>query len=215
MIKTDIAVVIPALNEETNIERVVRSVADYATPLVVDDGSTDQTSELAQLAGAIVVIHPLNLGYDSALSSGLEMAFAKGFEYAVTMDADGQHNPSILKEFICAFDAGSDLVLGVRNRRQRFGEDIFALWARFLWKIKDPLCGMKGYRLSLLKKYGPFDSRKSVGSEFAIRLVQNGIQFVEVPVVTRQRIGASRFGDGWQANYKILSAMVRVTFRKK
>jgi glycosyltransferase involved in cell wall biosynthesis len=201
------AAVIPALNEEAAIERVVRAVVAYAKPIVIDDGSSDQTALLARLAGAEVVVHQSNKGYDAALESGLFRAIELGYEYAITMDGDGQHISTTLELFKQKLVEGADLVVGVRDHHQRIAESIFAFVGRILWGIKDPLCGMKGYRLKLLVEIGHFDSYKSIGTEFTIRAARSGYSIEQVPVPTRDRIGSSRFGDGLLANLKILKAI--------
>lgn len=202
------AAVIPALNEEAAIEQVVRAVAPYAHPIVVDDGSSDRTALIARNAGAEVVVHPHNMGYDAALGAGLFRAIELGFTYAITMDGDGQHMPITVKLFKTKLAEGADLVVGVRDHQQRFAETIFALVGRNLWGIKDPLCGMKGYRLNLLAEVGHFDSYKSIGTEYTLRAARSGYRIEQVPVPTRDRIGPSRFGAGFRANWRILRALV-------
>lgn len=207
-VRPAIAVVIPALNEADAIEHVVRAVAPYALPLVVDDGSSDHTAAIAAAAGAEVVIHRVNRGYDAALQSGLFRAIELGFSYAVTMDGDGQHVPETLELFKDKLLAGADLVVGVRDQHQRIAESIFSGFGNVLWGIHDPLCGMKGYRLSLLARLGHFDSYRSIGTEVALRIVRSGYRIEQVPIPTRNRLGSSRFGTGIKANWKILRALL-------
>lgn len=157
--------------------------------------------------------HLVNLGYEEALDSGLKEAHKLGFMFAITMDADGQHNPQILNAFINQLAQGNDLVIGMRDRLQRFGEHAFAWAGKRLWNICDPLCGMKAYKLSLLDSYGPFDTTRSVGSEFAIRLVKNRIPYSQISISTRARSGKSRYGSGIKTNIRILCALMRVIFR--
>lgn len=203
-----VAAVIPALNESAAIYQVVKGVLPYAFPIVVDDGSTDDTANIASQGGAEVVKHSTNRGYDLALETGLFRASELGFEFAVTLDADGQHNPELVKLFVDELLNGADLVVGVRDRHQRFGEYMFAVVGKTLWNIKDPLCGMKGYRLSLLQRVGHFDSYHSIGTELTLRAVRSGYQITQLPVLTRQRCGVSRFGSGLRANWVILRALV-------
>jgi len=200
-------VVVPALNEEKTIASVVQNVRRYCPVVVVSDGSTDQTAENAEQSGAVVVRHPKNLGYDSALSSGLDKAFELGFEYAVTMDADGQHNPTILEAYSKEFAQGFQLILGERNKKPRIAEHLFSWAARFRWGIKDPLCGMKGYHVDIYRKKGCFDSYKSIGTELAIFGVKNRFPFTHVPVIVRDRHDQPRFGRALSANLKILRAL--------
>jgi glycosyltransferase involved in cell wall biosynthesis len=158
-------------------------------------------------AGADVVRHERNRGYDAALGSGFARAAALQLENVVTMDADGQHNPLLLQQFIDELDKGVDIVLGVRDRRQRFAEHAFAWIAQRLWSIKDPLCGMKGYDMDVYRQLGHFDSYRSIGTELAIFAARRGLEITQIPVKTAERIGAPRFGRRIVGNLRILRAL--------
>lgn len=201
-----LAIIIPALNESETIGKVVNLAKNYGTPVVVDDGSTDATAEKARLGGAVVVSHAINMGYDAALNSGFTYAAELRFDWVVTMDADGQHNPAILSEFIKKLEAGADVVIGVRDRRQRLAEHVFAWIARAAWGIKDPLCGLKGYRISVYNELGHFDSYNSIGTELAIFSAKRKKKIYQIPVNTRDRLDAPRFGHRSIANFKIFRA---------
>jgi glycosyltransferase involved in cell wall biosynthesis len=213
MERSRIAIIVPALNEAATIEAVLARVKDYGLPIVVDDGSTDATAVLAREAGAEVVTHQQNQGYDGALNSGFARAGALGCAYAITIDADGQHNPAQLQELIGYLDQGYELVLGVRDRYQRIGEVMFAHCTKRLWNISDPLCGMKGYSLDLYNKAGHFDSFQSIGTELAVRSLVNGCRYIEMPIITRDRQDQPRFARKFAANYKILRAMLILVLR--
>jgi glycosyltransferase involved in cell wall biosynthesis len=200
----EFAAVIPAFNEAKSIAAVVEAVKQYALPIVVDDGSYDETARLANQAGAVVVSHTCNQGYDAALETGLFKAIELGCTFAITMDADGQHNPAGIEPFKAALIQGADLVVGVRDRHQRFSESIFAVVGKIRWGIPDPLCGMKGYRLIHLKHLGSFDTYKSIGTEFAIRCACSKLVMEMLPIKTYERLDASRFGSGLKSNYQII-----------
>ena len=203
-----IGIVIPALNEEATISAVVSGANKYGISIVVDDGSCDKTGELAVNAGASVVRHEVNRGYDQALNSGFERAVELGCEYVVTVDADGQHDASVLEPFIRALDGGADIVVGIRDHRQRLAEHVFAWISLVRWGIHDPLCGMKGYRLSLYREFGHFDSYGSIGTEFSIYAAKNKKRIKQLPVRTLERKDAPRFGGKLAANRRILNALL-------
>jgi glycosyltransferase involved in cell wall biosynthesis len=205
------AVVIPAYNEARTIERVVRAVLSFGTPIVVDDGSTDGTGATANRAGAIVVGHSSNRGYEAALESGFKYAAAEGFDVAVTFDADAQHDPEILPRFLDPIrDGRADVVVGVRRRPPRLAERLFGLYARLRFGVDDVLCGLKAYRMDVYRRHGRFDGLRSVGTELLLASMSRGarIETVEVPIFDRQ--DRPRFGSQVGANARILGALVRV-----
>lgn len=208
MDRSRIAIVIPALNESTTIVVVVETAGRYGVPIVVDDGSTDNTAALAKLAGAVVVSHENNWGYDAALNSGFKKAAEMGSDVIITVDADGQHDPSLIQKFIDAIDAGADVVVGVRSRRQRLAEHVFAWYTRSRYGINDPLCGMKAYQKNVYCALGYFDSYGSIGTELMLFAAKNRYRLGKVPFVVRERLGSSRFGRIFSGNYKIIRAML-------
>ena len=215
MDRSRIALIIPALNEATSIQNVVARSFAHGVPIVVDDGSTDGTGERAREAGAEVVRHTRNRGYDAALDSGFARAAAMGFEWAVTLDADGQHDPATLVRVLAALAEGADVVVGERDRLQRISERLFA-WAGIrLWGLRDPLCGMKGYRMSVHAAHGAFDTCGSIGTELAIFAMVRGDDVRQVPVPTRPRRGAPRFGSGFCANWRITRALVMMVLKAR
>lgn len=208
MERSRIALVIPAYNEAATIHDVVKAAAKYGDTIVVDDCSIDETADLARQAGAIVVSNPCNLGYDGALNSGFSEAYIRGYEIIITLDADGQHDPTLLTQFIDAVDAGAKLVIGIRNKKPRVAEHVFALYSRFKYGIYDPLCGMKAYHRSVYEGLGWFDSYKSIGTELAIFGVTKGFVVKQIEFTVRDRLDAPRFGRLFSANIRIIRAMV-------
>lgn len=207
MVGHRVGIVIPAFNEADTIEAVVRQSAVFGTPIVVDDGSTDNTGLIAHGAGAIVVRNERNLGYDCSLNNGFRRAAELNSDIVITIDADGQHDTQSIKKCIELLDEGADIVVGVRNKCQRFSEYCFAFVARMRYGLQDPLCGFKGYRMTVYHALGHFDSYGSIGTELALFGVQNRFAFRQLPVVVRDRQGHPRFGQGLRANYKIIRSL--------
>ncbi len=202
-----LAIVVPALNEAATIAGVVTAVSAYGRCIVVDDGSSDGTAQVAGQAGALVVRHAANGGYDAALNSGFRKADELDYAAVVTVDADGQHNPGLLLEFIARLDAGADVVLGVRDSQPRLAEHVFAWYTRGRFGIADPLCGMKAYRMTVYHALGHFDAYRSIGTELALFAARNGYRLASVPVAVRDRDGQPRFGRKLSANLKIFRAL--------
>jgi glycosyltransferase involved in cell wall biosynthesis len=202
-----IAIIIPALNEAGTIVAIVSGAARYGVPIVVDDGSRDGTGARAAAAGAEVVTHASNRGYDQAINSGFAHASTLGCEYVLTVDADGQHEPEILESFVRALDDGADVVVGIRDRRARLAESVFAWVTAIRWGIRDPLCGVKAYRIDVWRELGHFDSYESIGTELTIFAAANRKQLAQLSVKVGDRQGATRFGGGFSANWRIFRAL--------
>ena len=112
-----ICVVIPAFNEEKTIGRVISGLFDhgYINIIVVDDGSTDDTSAIATYAGATVIRHEINCGQGAALQTGNEHAFNLGAEIVIHFDADGQFNPLDIASALKSMkEKNADVLLGSR-----------------------------------------------------------------------------------------------------
>lgn len=207
MDRSRIAILIPALNEEKTILDVVKKSNFYGQSIVIDDGSTDMTKEIAKSAGAIVFSHKKNLGYDDALNTGFEKALSLQYEYIITLDADGQHQPILLKKFIRLLNDGCQLVLGVRNKKARFAEYLFGFLTKKKHGICDPLCGLKGYNRKVYELTGYFDSYKSIGTELMLKTVSNGLSFKQVFFQVKNRADKPRLGSIFFVNLKILRSL--------
>lgn len=109
-------VIVPALNEAQVVRRSVNELRDvFTNVVVVDDGSADATAAEAQAAGAVVLIHPVNLGQGAAIQTGIEFALSRNAEFVATFDADGQHSVQDLQTMLHALcDRDLDIVLGSR-----------------------------------------------------------------------------------------------------
>ena len=109
--------IVPAYNESASISRVVSELREHAPGfdvVVVDDGSTDDTSDRARSAGAQVLRHPYNLGIGGAVQSGYMYASERGYDVAVQVDGDGQHDPRCLAYMLEHLDAHPELDMVTR-----------------------------------------------------------------------------------------------------
>ncbi|NTW44611.1 MAG: glycosyltransferase family 2 protein [Anaerolineaceae bacterium] len=143
---------IPAYNEEKHLGQVIQ-VANFFLPvIVVDDGSVDNTEQISREAGAIVFKQIPNQGKGAALQRGFQECLALGFDFVITLDADGQHNPNEITNFIDSyFTEKKDLIIGYRDFSKmpfvRRLANTIGGWL-FTWAIQIPIKdNQSGYRL--------------------------------------------------------------------
>jgi glycosyltransferase involved in cell wall biosynthesis len=189
-----VVVVIAAYNEAPVIASVVADVRRASYPaVVVDDGSTDATGEIAARAGAFVVTHPVNLGQGAALQTGLDFALAQGADVIVTFDADGQHRPADIAPLIAALAANkADYALGsrflggaVNLPRKRRVMLAAATWFTRLTTgldLTDTHNGLRAMTRRGASRIRLKQNRMAHASEILHQIAQSGLACVEVPV---------------------------------
>lgn len=147
-----ILALIPAWNEGPRLRPVVEATGQYLPVLVVDDGSRDETSAVAERAGATVVSHERNRGKGVALMTGFDWALERGWDAVLTLDADGQHDPNDIPKFLDAYQAGDwDLIIGKRRFEEmpfpRRYTNPFGSWLLSLALNEPILDNQSGFRL--------------------------------------------------------------------
>ena len=226
-----ILVVVPALNEERSVGPLVTDIrAEGArlgveiVPVVIDDGSTDRTAEVAAAAGARVVQLPKNLGIGGAVQTGLRMAWREGFDCAVQIDGDGQHPPGELGKLIEALgtEPAPDLVVGTRygDDRQGFQSTVLRRvgsgWLRWVLRAvagvhsTDPTSGYRLYgarALALFERTYPYDYPEPESLAMARAA---GLSIREVSVVMRPRTAGASSIRTWRTVYYMLKVSVAV-----
>jgi len=190
--------IVPAFNEEGTIGDVTRDLLRYVSQvIVVDDGSVDKTSGNAGDAGALVIRHTVNKGYDKSLEEGFKLANDLGADIFITFDADGQHVTSDIPTLLSPILNGeADIVVGKRPKHARFAEWVFHIYSKIKLGISDPLCGFKVYRDAVYKKIGYFDRSGSIGTELIFNAQKNGFKVIERPIRLNNRKDGFRFMSG-------------------
>jgi len=182
--------VIPGYNEEKHIGSVVKKTLDYCSNVVVvDDGSNDRTSENAK--EAIVLRHVINLGKGAALRTGAEYAISKGAEAIIAIDADGQHDPAMIPEFMNALD-DCDIVFGYRKLSGRmplllrFGNGFINVMARLLFGIslRDTQSGYRAFRADAYEKLKWDATDYFVETEMIANVGKKKLKYKEIPIAT-------------------------------
>ncbi len=176
MRKSKGCVLIPAYNEEKHIFDLIRKIGDVLPILVVDDGSSDNSVKIAKKAGAVVFRQETNQGKGAALVRGFKEAIQFGYDYVITMDADGQHDPAELYKFINQFEKSkADLIIGYRDFKQmpfvrKLSNTIGGI--AFSWamrqKIRD---NQSGYRLMSTRLINLVLDSSELGFEFEVEVI--------------------------------------------
>jgi glycosyltransferase involved in cell wall biosynthesis len=188
-------VVMPAYNEERNLRRVLTALRSQVSAdlLVVDDGSIDDTAGEARRAGAMVAVHPVNLGYGAALQTGYRYALRHGYDAVVQLDADGQHDPGSIPRLLAALEE-ADVVVGSRfldgssyrpPLARRIGMWLFGRIATVMSgrRITDPTSGFQAVSREALRFYAheryPVDYPDA---DVLAMVAKSGLRLAEVPV---------------------------------
>lgn len=186
-------ILIPAYNEAAHVGSVVKQVPSQLTVLVVDDGSTDETANLAEQAGAVVLRQEKNQGKGAALKVGMNYALEGGYTGVITLDADGQHDPAEIEKFLYAYRAcRADLIVGIRNFRKIPPVRRVANWLgrySLSWVLRQPvLDNQSGYRLISRRLIQRLLNSEEQGFEFEVEMIviclQYGYQLAGVPIRT-------------------------------
>ncbi|MFM7207195.1 MAG: glycosyltransferase family 2 protein [Planctomycetaceae bacterium] len=195
---------LPVYNEAAHVQGVLDEVLRHAADvLVVDDGSTDGTSDLLAARAAArgdvrVVRHPRNVGYGAALATAFRETLAGPWDGLVTIDCDGQHQPRLIPEFVAACagpDAAADLVSGSRYlrrfpgdslpppARRRINAEITAeINDRLGLSLTDAFCGFKAYSRRALERLHVTETGYAMPLEVWVQAAAAGLTIVELPV---------------------------------
>ncbi|GAA3723654.1 DUF2062 domain-containing protein [Flavobacterium ginsengisoli] len=190
---TNFCVIVPTYNNQKTLKKVLDSILDFTTNIiVVNDGSTDSTSEILKSYSQLTQIqHPKNLGKGRALRNGFRKALELDFEYAITIDSDGQHFAVDIPVFLEAIqDEPNALLIGSRNMTQEnvpkkssFGNKFSNFWFKFETGIKldDTQSGFRLYPLRLLPKRF-YTNKFEFEIEVIVRAAWKGIVVKNIPI---------------------------------
>ena len=233
MTRSSVLVIVPALNEEESLSRTleeVRRAAPQVDLLVVDDGSSDATAQVARARGVAVLHHAVNLGVGAALQTGFRWAVLHDYQIGIQLDADGQHDPRDLEALIAPVREGRcDVAIGSRYvsrtayrapLSRRIGMLLFSAVVRLLTgqTIHDTTSGYRAYGRRVMEVCQHDFPKDFPDAPLLIDLARRGFRCLEVPVEMRERSAGRSFytlGKSLYYPYKNLLASLMVLLRRR
>lgn len=225
-------IIIPAYNESANIENTVKDIVNNAPDfdyVIINDCSTDNTLEICERNGFNVVNLPLNLGIGGAVQTGYRYAYNNGYDIAVQVDGDGQHDPIFLEKMAETMLAeNADMLIGSRfiekegfqtSRARRMGITYFS-WLIKLFtrkKITDPTSGLRMINSDIIKVFAESYPRDYPEPESVVHVIRLGKNVKEIPVIMRERQGGKssiRFFSSIYYMIKVTVAILTELMRK-
>lgn len=222
-----VLIVLPAFNEEESLEEVIREVRATlpgTACVVVDDGSKDATSLVAQRAGAAVLRLPFNLGVGGAMRLGFRYAVENGFDVVIQIDADGQHDPAAVPRLLEKLDE-ADIVIGARfagvgdykaHGVRRFAMRIIAAVLSRTAKttLTDTTSGFKASGPRAVALFADNYPAEYLGDtiEALVIAARAGCRITQVPVEMRARTGGRPSHNPFKAAVYLLRAFVALGF---
>jgi glycosyltransferase involved in cell wall biosynthesis len=229
MLRSSVSVVIPAFNEQKTIGHVVEETISVMDSLgvpyeiiIVNDGSTDRTGQVATTYKATVLTNETNRGKGYAIRKGFQQATG---DIIVTLDSDGAHSPKEIPDLLEPLSNGTDIVGGSRflgnnaystTRLNRLGNFIFNMAIATLTgkRVTDSQTGFRALKKEVLQKLNLASSGYEIETEITVKSLKNGFTFQEKPISCKQReYSASKIkilSDGT----KILKTMLKANMAK-
>ena len=196
--------IIPAFNEESNIEKTVTAIQKNAQGfdyVIINDCSGDNTRQICEENGYNIVNLPINLGIGGAVQTGYKYALEHGYDVAVQVDGDGQHDPEFLSTMAeHLMDNGLDMVIGSRfiekegfqsSALRRIGIIFFSKLIKILTGtlITDPTSGLRMIGRNAMALFAVDYPRDYPEPESVVAVIQRGMKVEEIPVVMKEREG--------------------------
>ena len=207
MERPKVAIIVPIFNEEKTIEKLLINLKKIGNLIVIDDCSNDSTPTILKKFNFKIIKNTQNLGYEKSLKKGIVYAIKKNFKYIITIDADGEHYVSDVGKVLKKLKY-NDLIYTKRKNIFRISEKIVKFFFSVILNIEDPLSGLKGYKIDLLKKYDFKNWEGTYGSGILIFARLKNYKISKIDININKRKGVSRIGDDFFVNLSILRLLL-------
>lgn len=197
-------IIIPAYNESENIEKTITAIKEFAPDfdyVIINDCSTDQTKEICERNGFNTVNLPINLGIGGAVQTGYRYGYEEGYDIAVQVDGDGQHDPKFLETMAEYMESGNlDMVIGSRfinkegfqsSGARRLGIKYFTILIQMLTKVRitDPTSGLRMVNREIMRMFAYDYPKDYPEPESVVAVLRRKKKVRELPVVMKARVG--------------------------
>ncbi len=201
----------PAYNEEKTIGKLLKVISKKWKVFVIDDKSKDQTFDIVKKFDINLIQNESNIGYSRTIQKGIKKVKESGYRYAITFDCDGEHQTKDIPEVARLLKKGNFLVVGSRNKKNRFVEIIVAFFTSLFLDIDDPFCGLKGYDLNHIDKNCDYLEKpmEDVNTFIMMNFVKRKLRFCNFKIITGERSfnENSRFGISILGEIKLLKSL--------
>lgn len=207
-----ILIICPAFNEAGNIGKVISRYKNLldTSMLVIDDGSSDNTSLVCKQHGVNVICHNENRGYEKALQTGVDYFLKSDFDHYVIVDADNEiFVDNIIAELRNYSSVDQYVLIGQRRHKNRLIEYILSVFTSYRYNINDIFCGSKSISKNILKNHDINEITRNVFTYFVIKKIINREIIRNICVDGETRDGVSRFGNGFRSELLLLKLFLK------
>ncbi|MBQ6886185.1 MAG: glycosyltransferase family 2 protein [Lachnospiraceae bacterium] len=222
-------IIVPAYNESDNIENVINNIVlnypqyDY---IIINDGSLDNTKEICRKTNFSILNLPINLGIGGAVQTGYKYAYENGYDYAVQIDGDGQHDVAFVKQMIQMLEQSeADIVIGSRfidkkgfqsSGTRRFGIKVLSAWIKMCTgvMVKDVTSGFRAVNRKFIEVYSKDYPSDYPEPEAIVTGIMYGGKLKEVPVIMKERAGGESSIKFWNSIYYMIKVTLAIGVRR-
>lgn len=219
----DLLLIIPAYNEEDNIQRVVEDLINNFSQydyIIINDGSKDSTADICREHNYNMVDLPVNLGLEGAFQTGLKYAYRMGYRYAMQYDGDGQHKAEYIESMLNEIKKGYDIVIGSRFVNKKKGISLRMIGSRIIstairlttgCHIKDPTSGMRVYGNRVISEFVNNINYRPEPDTLSY-LLKNGARISEVQVDMEERTTGTSYLSITRSVYYMVNMLCSILF---